>query len=81
MVNPKCKGQKQFGKVLSWAIELAKCKNLRYIRLDTWGDNQSILDYYMSYGFKFVENYTTPSTLNLPIQHRNLYLALLEYPI
>lgn len=49
--------------------------------MDTWGENQSILDYYMSYGFKFVENYTTPSTLNLPIQHRNLYLALLEYPI
>lgn len=81
VVNPLYRGQKQFEKILLWAKEFANSKNLRYIRMDTWGENQSILDYYMSYGFKFVENYTTPSTLNLPIQHRNLYLALLEYSI
>lgn len=81
VVNPKYKGQKQFEKILSWAKGFAKGKNLRYIRMDTWGDNHSILNYYQSYGFKFIENYTTPTTENLPIQHRNLYLALLEYCI
>lgn len=81
VVNPKNKGQKQFEKILSWAKRFAKEKNLRYIRMDTWGDNKSILNYYQSYGFTFIENYTTPTTENLPIQHRNLYLALLEYCI
>lgn len=81
VVNPKYKGQKQFEKILSWAKEFGKHKNLKYVRMDTWGDNQSILNYYQSYGFKFIENYTTPTTENLPIQHRNLYLALLEYCI
>ena len=81
VVNPRYKGQKQFEKILSWAKGFAKRKNLSYIRIDTWGDNQSILNYYQSYGFKFIENYTTPTTENLPIQHRNLYLALLEYCI
>lgn len=81
VVNPKYKGQKQFEKILSWAKEFGKQKNLKYVRMDTWGDNQSILNYYQSYGFTFIENYTTPTTENLPIQHRNLYLALLEYCI
>lgn len=81
VVNPKYKGQKQFEKILSWAKQFGKHKNLKHVRMDTWGDNQSILNYYQSYGFKLIENYTTPTTENLPIQHRNLYLALLEYCI
>lgn len=81
VVNPQNKGQKQFVKILHWAIDFAQNNDLRYIRMDTWGDNPSIINYYQSFGFKFIENFTTPSTSNLPIQHRNLYLALLEYEI
>lgn len=81
VVNPKFKGQKQFEKILNWAIALARNQNLPYIRLDTWGNNENIIKYYRSFGLQFVENFTTPNTENLPIQHRNLYLALLEYDI
>ncbi|MBL7991851.1 MAG: GNAT family N-acetyltransferase [Candidatus Kapabacteria bacterium] len=81
VVNPQHKGQKQFEKIVDWAKATAKEKNLRFIRMDTWGDNPQIIAYYTSFGFNFVENYTTPSSEELPSQHRNLYLALLQLEI
>lgn len=78
VVNPNYKGQKQFEKVLNWSIEEGHKKNLKHIRMDTWAENQNIIDYYKSFGFKFIENYTTENTLDLPEQHRNLNVALLE---
>lgn len=81
VVNPKFKGQRQFDKILNWTIQFAQNNNLKHIRMDTWGDNENIINYYQSFGFKFIENFTTPITEDLPIQHRNLYLTLLEYEI
>jgi GNAT superfamily N-acetyltransferase len=80
VVNPKHKGQKQFERILNWVIDHAKKNNFRYIRMDTWADNPNIVEYYKSFGFKFLENYITPDTPELPIQKRNIALALLEFP-
>ena len=78
VVNPAFKGQKQFEKILNWIVEFANGKGLKYIRMDTWADNPHIIDYYKSYGFQLIENYTTPDTPELPDQHRDLKVALLE---
>lgn len=80
-VNPACKGQKLFGEILSWAITHVRAKGLSFIRMDTWGNNPTIINYYKSFGFRFVENYTTPDSLELPSQHRKLDLALLEMKV
>lgn len=78
VVNPAFKGKKLFGEILSWCIKHAKEKKLIYLRMDTWANNPTIIDYYSSFGFKFVHNYTTPDTEELPLHNRNLALALLE---
>lgn len=78
VVNPLFKGQKQFEKILNWTIQFAKERKLKHIRMDTWAENPNIIEYYKSYGFQFLEYYTTPNTLELPAQHRNLKVALLE---
>lgn len=78
VVNPAFKGQKMFEKVLSWIATFAKKEGLKYIRMDTWTANPQIIEYYKGYGFVFLENYTTPNTPDLPEQHRNLTVALLE---
>jgi hypothetical protein len=67
-----------FGPILNWARHFAQEKRLRFIRMDTWAENDKIIGYYRSYGFLFVESYTTPDTQDLPLQHRNLHVALLE---
>jgi ribosomal protein S18 acetylase RimI-like enzyme len=79
VVNPAFKGRKLFGLILDWSINHVKEKGLKFVRMDTWGDNQRIIDYYMKFGFSFVENFTTPDTEELPVHNRNLKLALLEY--
>jgi len=78
VVNPNFKGQKQFEKVLNWAKEYARLHHLRYVRMDTWADNKKIIDYYRSFGFEFIENYKTTNAPELPLQNRNLDVALLE---
>ena len=79
VVNPEFKGQKLFGLVLEWAIDHIKSKGLNTIRMDTWAANPTIINYYKSFGFETIENYTTPDTPALPVHNRNLPLTLLEY--
>jgi ribosomal protein S18 acetylase RimI-like enzyme len=81
VVNPEFKGQKLFGAILEWAVNCAKQKGLSHIRMDTWAANLTIINYYEGFGFKFIENYTTPNSDELPIHNRNLALALLEYKV
>jgi len=78
VVNPNFKGQKLFQKVLNWAEQFAQQNNLKFVRMDTWADNIKIIDYYRSFGFEFIEAYKTTNAQELPIQNRNLNVALLE---
>ena len=81
VVHPEHRGEHLFAKVFEWAIDHARLLQRRFIRMDTWADNQKIIQYYSGYGFRFVEEYKTPNDPNLPDQHRNLKVALLEYSI
>jgi len=81
VVNLDFKGQKLFGTILDWAIDHSKRKGISSIRMDTWAENPAIINYYKSFGFKFIENYTTPNNEELPIHNRNLALTLLEYKL
>jgi GNAT superfamily N-acetyltransferase len=81
VVNPVFKGRKLFAVIHDWAIRHAKEKGLKSVRMDTWADNSNIIMYYKSFGFNFIENYTTPDSAALPKHNRNLALALLEYKL
>jgi ribosomal protein S18 acetylase RimI-like enzyme len=78
VVNPRFKGQKQFQKIVDWATAFARKKGLSYVRMDTWADNQPLISYYRTFGFRLIEYYTTPNAVELPVQNRNLHIALLE---
>lgn len=81
VVNPEFKGQKLFGTIVNWCINHCRAKGLQYIRMDTWATNPTIISYYKGFGFRFVENFTTPNSPELPVHNRNLALTLLEYEI
>lgn len=78
VANPAFKGQRLFALILEWAYDHARQKGLSFIRMDTWADNSSLVGYYKSFGFRFVENFTTPDNPELPAHNRNLKIALLE---
>lgn len=77
-MNSNFKRQRQFEKVLNWAIQFAQQNNLKFVRMDTWADNENLINYYKSFGFKLIENYKTTNAPELPMQNRNLNVALLE---
>jgi mannose-6-phosphate isomerase-like protein (cupin superfamily) len=81
VLNRKLQGQKVFPIVLDWAKGVAAEKGLAYIRMDTWAENEKLIGYYKGYGFRFIENYRTADTEELPVQHRNLNVALLELAV
>ena len=79
VVNPSFKGRRLFGDILSWCLQHIEEKQLQFIRMDTWADNPTLVGYYQSFGFKIIEYWTTPDSVDLPIQQRNNYVVLLEY--
>jgi GNAT superfamily N-acetyltransferase len=81
VVNPQLKGHKLFGKIVQWCVGHCREKGLKTVRVDTWANNPTIIDYYKSFGFKFVENYTTTDSSELPVHNRHLALALLELTV
>jgi GNAT superfamily N-acetyltransferase len=81
VLDRQFKKEKVFQLVLDWAIRFALNRGLKYIRMDTWATNRKLIDYYKSYGFVFIEDYTTVDTADLPEQHRNLHVSLLEFVV
>lgn len=81
VLNREFQGFKMFRVVLHWAIKQVRDQNLKYVRMDTWAGNAKLIDYYKGYGFQFIENYTTQDTTDLPVQHRNLNVALLQFEV
>lgn len=81
VVNPEFKGHRLFDAVLQWSIEHALSMNLKFVRMDTWASNPNIIKYYESFGFIFTGNRHTPNSPDLPIQHRALHVALLEFSL
>ena len=81
VVNPEFKGRRLFGVIVRWAMDHCRQRGLWKIRMDTWAVNPSIITYYKGFGFQFVENYTTPDSIQLPMHNRTLALTLLECKI
>jgi ribosomal protein S18 acetylase RimI-like enzyme len=81
VVNPDQKGNRLFQQVLDWACDVVRQKKLRYVRMDTWADNDRIISYYESFGFRKLDTLITGDSPDLPEQNRNLHIALLQYEV
>lgn len=81
VLNRAFQGTRIFNTVLAWSLTYAQTHKRKFVRMDTWANNFKLINYYKGYGFRFIENYTTQDTADLPIQHRNLNVALLELDV
>lgn len=77
-VNPNQKGNWLTASVLAWANEYALNIGRKFTRMDTWGDNQRLVDYYVACGFRHIENRRLGSVPGLPPHYHNTNLALFE---
>lgn len=81
VVHPRSKGQRLFEKVLDWAMAHALEHGRAFVRMDTWADNAKIIAYYQFFGFELVGHHRTDDNPELPVQNRNLEVALLEMKV
>ena len=49
------KGKSLINAVRDWAIDHARQNERRFVRMDTWGNNVNMRDYYIRHGFTFLK--------------------------
>jgi len=67
--------------LIEWALKLARQKGRQYLRMDTWTDNQALIDYYRSFGFKLLGHRRPAQPELLPSYYSAIELVLLELPV
>ena len=77
-VNPDRKGSNLTTTVLSWAYGYAAGAGRKFIRMDTWGDNQRLVNYYIACGFRHIGNRQLGASPELPSHYNNISLAYFE---
>jgi ribosomal protein S18 acetylase RimI-like enzyme len=64
--------------IFEWARIKAKLINRKYIRIDTWGSNKELINYYERAGFRHIGYKELGEEPGLPSHYNNLRLAIFE---
>ena len=80
VTNPAFRGNNHVNIIVEWAKEFCKNNNKQFIRMDTWGDNPKLIDYYVKCGFNYLETVDLDNTEGLPSHYKGS-LALFEIKI
>lgn len=80
VTHPKYRGQRFVEKIIEWGISFAKEKDLDFLRMDTWGDNEALIEYYQKCGFDFL-GIITPNYNNLPKHYEGITLSLFQIEV
>ena len=80
-VNPEHKGKSMMRIIKDWAIEHAKQNNKRFVRMDTWGNNEHLRNYYIQCGFNYIGQQYLKNTEGLPQHYGGSVLSLFEIAV
>jgi hypothetical protein len=77
-VNPLCKGKGIMKTIRDWALHHARENQKRYVRMDTWGNNENLRKYYVSCGFNYIGQQHLQNTAGLPAHYGGNHLSLFQ---
>ena len=80
-VNPAYKGKRMMELIRHWAIEHAREMGKQYLRMDTWGNNENIRNYYVSCGFPYIGQQQMFAAEGLPAHYAGIVLSLFEIEV
>jgi ribosomal protein S18 acetylase RimI-like enzyme len=80
VTNPKFRGANFVQHIVVWAKAYVYSIGKKYVRMDTWGDNEKLIAYYQKCGFQFL-GVITPDATNLPKHYQAITLSLFEISI
>jgi ribosomal protein S18 acetylase RimI-like enzyme len=78
VTSPLFRGKHYVKIIVEWAKQHARETGKQYIRMDTWGDNERLIEYYMECGFNFLGTTTPGTTDQLPKHYSAVFLSLFE---
>jgi ribosomal protein S18 acetylase RimI-like enzyme len=76
--SPGFRGRNFVAQIVSWAKEYAKSINKNFVRLDTIGNNERLIQHYTNAGFQFLGLFKLKNTENLPSHYHNASACLFE---
>ncbi len=79
--NSDFKGKNIMEVIKHWAIEHAKENNKEYLRMDTWGNNEILRNYYINCGFNYIGQQQLQKVEGLPEHYGGSLLSLFENKI
>ncbi|HEY1024527.1 MAG TPA: GNAT family N-acetyltransferase [Sphingobacteriaceae bacterium] len=81
VTNPSFRGGAFVKEIVKWAKVYAKSIDKQYIRMDTWGDNLKLREYYVSCGFEYLGITVMENTAGLPKHYEGLSLSLFQIEV
>ena len=79
--NPEFRGRNLVSEIVDWAKRYAKENNKKFIRLDTIGENEKLIEHYKNSGFAFLGLSKLKNTKDLPQHYDNATVSLFELPL
>ena len=76
--NPEFRGQNFVQKIVDWAKDYAIGKNKAFIRMDTCGKNDRLINHYKNCGFNFLGIKKLENTSELPLHYHNADVCFFE---
>lgn len=78
VTHPEFRGLSFVKEIINWAKDYAAKNSIKFIRMDTWADNEKLLEYYTSCGFDYVGVVSMEKTDGLPKHYEGISLSLFE---
>jgi len=76
--NPDYRGRNFVLNIVEWAKDFASKNNIKFIRLDTIGNNEKLIQHYQKAGFNFLGLFKLKNTDGLPSHYHNGSACLFE---
>ena len=78
VTHPDFRGYSFVKEIIKWAKIYTAENKIKYIRMDTWADNEKLLSYYTGCGFEYVGVVTLEKSEGLPKHYEGISLSLFE---
>ena len=81
VTNPLFRGKNYVFDIIEWAKSFGRQNNKKFIRMDTWADNEKLKEYYVKCGFNYLGITATLKSESLPKHYTGIRLSLFEIEI
>ncbi|MEO6305333.1 MAG: GNAT family N-acetyltransferase [Bacteroidia bacterium] len=80
-VNPLFKGKGMMNIIKQWALKHARENKKHYLRMDTWGNNETLRNYYISCGFNYIGQQYLTEIKGQPLHYGGSVLSLFQIEV